>query len=274
MTPKRLYPHSSLMTDYGIESAAMTPDHSQPASTELNSDFPWDEFDSDWYYNHNYKLLHEEDLQILRIVRDFFATLDPSNQRNGIDVGSGTNLYPALAMLPLCQDITLYEHSASNVAWLRREIQSYSPSWDAFWKPLHTAPLYKSIDSPRETLAALAHVDKGNIFDLPESRWDIGTMFFAAESLSDAPAEFRAALRRFIASLRTGAPFAAAFMEDSLGYNTGTHRFPAVAISVNDVKNCLAAEVRNFDIHRIDLTEKPLRDGYGGMIVATGRANR
>lgn len=272
MAPKRLYPHSSSMTDDGIEFAAVTSDHPQRASTELNSDFPWDEFDSDWYYDHNYKVLREDDLRIIHIVRDFFATLDPSSQRDGIDVGSGTNLYPALTMLPLCRDITLYEYSASNVVWLRREVQCYSSTWDAFWKPLGTEPLYQSINSPRDAFAAVAHVEKGNIFDLPESRWDIGTMFFAAESLSDVPSEFRTALKRFIASLRTGAPFAAAFMENSLGYNIGTHRFPAVAISANDVENCLAADADDFDIHRIGLADKPIRDGYDGMILATGRA--
>ncbi|MGH3428022.1 MAG: SCO2525 family SAM-dependent methyltransferase, partial [Mycobacteriales bacterium] len=218
-----------------------------------------------------YKVLRDDDLQIIPAVRDFFATLDPSSRRSGIDVGSGPNLYPALTMLPLCREITLYEYSTSNVSWLRREIRSYSSSWDAFWKSLTVEPLYKSVDSPRETLAAVARVEQGSIFGLPESRWDIGTMFFAAESISATLSEFRAALRSFIASLRTGAPFTAAFMEDSLGYSVGARRFPAVAITAKDVEESLAAHTDDLEVHRVDLAKKPLRDGYGGMILATGR---
>jgi hypothetical protein len=272
MAPKRLRHDSPLVTGDGIQPAAPTTSPLLRAPTQLNSDFPWDEFDSDWYYNHNYKTLRDDDRQIIQTVRDFFVTLDPSNHRHGIDVGSGSNLYPALAMLPLCREITLYEYSASNIVWLQREIQSYSPSWDSFWQSLAIAPLYKAIDSPRTTLAAVARVERGNVFDLSRSQWDIGTMFFTAESISSTPAEFRAALRSFITSLRAGAPFAAAFMEKSVGYDVGPRRFPAVAVTVSDVENFLAANVEDFNIYRIGLTNKPLRDGYGGMILATGRA--
>jgi hypothetical protein len=96
-------------------------------------------------------------------------------------------------------------------------------------------------------------------------------MFFVAESFSTTLTEFRAALGSFVTSLRTGAPVAVAFMADSLGYNVGTHHFPAVAITANDVKNHLEADAEDLEVHQIDLTEKPLRDGYGGMILATGK---
>src|SRR4051794_28599246 len=111
-------------------------------------------------------------------MRDFFATLGLSGRAHGVDVGSGANLYPALAMLPFCDEVTLYEYSASNVEWLQREVQSYSLSWDAFWGLLAVEPRYKSIHSPRETVATVVCVERGSIFELPKSQWDIGTMFF------------------------------------------------------------------------------------------------
>ncbi|HKR49193.1 MAG TPA: SCO2525 family SAM-dependent methyltransferase [Pseudonocardiaceae bacterium] len=237
----------------------------------LNSDFPWDDFDSSWYYDHNYKVLRDDDRQIIEVVRDFFGTLDPSKRRSGIDVGSGPNIYPALTMLPLCDEIKLYEYSTSNVSWLEREIQSYSSSWDAFWELLTEEASYNSVDSPRRTLATRASVAQGSIFDLPESLWDIGTMFFTAESISPALEEFQIALGCFIRSLRPGAPFSAAFMENSLGYSVDSCRFPAVAVTVNDVENGLTGDTKDLEIHRIGLTENPLRAGYDGMIVATGR---
>lgn len=271
MAPRRLSRKSPLATGDGTQPAAPTSSPSREACTGPNSDFPWNEFDSSWYYDHNYKVLRDDDRWIVETIRDFFATLELSRHSNGIDVGSGTNLYPALAMLPLCDKVTLYEYSISNVEWLQRETQSYSSSWDAFWELLAIAPLYKSVDSPRETLAAVARVEEGSIFDLPESCWDIGTMFFTAESISSTLSQFRAALESFIRSLRTGAPFAAAFMENSVGYSVGTRRFPAFAITVNYVKNCLAGDTKDLKVSRIGLTNKPLRSGYNGMILATGR---
>lgn len=271
MVPKRLRGDAPLGADDGTQPATPTSIPAQPEFTGLNSEFPWDEFDSNQYYDHNYKVLRDDDQQIVEIIRDFFATLGLSSHRNGIDVGSGSNLYPALAMLPFCDEITLYEYSASNVSWLQREIRSYSPSWDDFWELLAKEPPYKLVDSPRERLAAVARIERSSIFDLPESRWDAGTMFFTAESISATRSEFRAALTRFIRSLRTGAPFAAAFMENSVGYTVGSRQFPAVAISENDVKSCLEGDVKGLAIHRIGLTHEPLRAGYDGMILATGR---
>lgn len=271
MAPRRLPRNPSLVAGDGNQPAALSSRPSRHAVTEFNSDFPWDDFDSSWYYDHNYKVLRDDDRQIVEVVRDFFATLDPSSHRHGIDVGSGTNIYPALTMLPLCDKITLCEYSTSNVSWLQREIRSYSSSWDGFWELLAKEPLYESVDSPRKMLAAKARVEPGSIFDLPESSWDIGTMFFTAESISPALAEFKTALGSFIRSLRPGAPFSAAFMENSLGYSVEARQFPAVAITANDVENGLVGDTKDLKIYRIGLTNNPLRTGYGGMILATGR---
>jgi hypothetical protein len=274
MSPKRLDRNAPVVVSGGTQPAATTSSPSQHEFPQLNSDFPWDEFNSSWYHDHNYKMLRDDDRQIIEIMRDFFAALDLPGHASGIDVGTGTNLYPALTMLPFCDKITLYEYSASNISWLQHEIleAEYSSSWDAFWKILTEEQRYKSIHSPRETLATVVHIESASIFDLPESRWDIGTMFFAAESISSTLSEFHTALRSFIRSLHTGAPFAAAFMENSQGYSVGTQRFPAVAITPGDVEDCLAGDTKDLQVHRIGLTDRPLRAGYGGMILATGRA--
>jgi hypothetical protein len=245
-----------------------------PEFAKLNSDFPWDDFDSQWYYDHNYKVLRDDDRQILETVRDFFAKTyltSPECHGHGLDVGSGTNLYPALSMLPFCDKITLCEYSASNVSWLEDEIQGNLPSWGSFWNLLARKSPYSSIASPWKMLANKTHVEKGSIFDLPKSAWDIGTMFFAAESISSEPAEFEAAMDSFVQSLRSGAPFAAAFMEGSRGYDVGTYWFPAVDVSVNDIEGSLRGKAKDVRTYRIGLTDKPLRAGYGGMILATGK---
>lgn len=274
MTKRRISHGASWGATGSTVSDALSSQSSPPTFLKHNSDFPWDDFDSNWYFDHNYKHLRDDDRQIVELVRDFLVRLDPPSHGHGIDVGAGVNLYPALTMLPFCDEITLYEYAASNVAWLEQEVQSYSPSWDPWWNLLIKKPHYKSICSPREELAAAVRVKRGSIFDLPESRWDIGTMFFVAESISSVLSEFHAALGSFVRSLRPGSPFAAAFMENSLGYDVGAHRFPAVAITKDDIQNYLAAEVEDLKIHRLGKTSSPLRDGYDGMILAIGRVRQ
>jgi hypothetical protein len=40
----------------------------------------------------------------------------------GVDAGSGTNLYPALLMLPWAEQILLTNYSEGNVRWLQGQI--------------------------------------------------------------------------------------------------------------------------------------------------------
>ena len=258
----------------------------------FNEDFPWDSFDSEWYHGLNYANLRSDDREILCIVRDFFAEAHaqdkPQVAWGGIDVGAGANLYPSLCMLPFCERIRLHEFSATNVAWLKKEIGGgFRSTWDPFWEALAEREAYAQVPDPRERLQRVADVRQDSVFALPDrdeggprdvfnglpSRaWDVGTMFFGAESMTTDIAEFRVAMRRFMHALRPGAPFAAAFMMDSKGYTVGEVEFPAVAIKEHDVTECLEGLAYGVEVQVTGL-EATLRKGYGGMIVATGRVS-
>jgi len=93
-----------------------------------------------------------------------------------------------------------------------------------------------------------------------------------AESITEDPAEFRAAVARFVGALKPGAPFAAAFMAGSDGYPVAGTRFPALPITSDDVRahfTALGAGELSVELLR---TEHRVRKGYAGMIVATGFA--
>lgn len=237
-----------------------------------NSDFVWDQFDSQAYFSTNYTQLRHDDLEIIGLIRDFLIAEDLPENSSGVDVGSGTNLYPALAMVPWCSKITLWEYSSSNVKWLRHQVKSYDESWDDFWETLtKTNDMYPKIHDPRRELAKRAEVHRGSIFELPAEEWDIGTMFFVAESLTEQMDEFRLAVRCFLRSLKPNGVFVAAFMEQSVGYEVGSHTFPAVSISRNDVEDTLSGLVDGSEIHRVEAGTKALRPGYSGMLLAMGR---
>lgn len=237
-----------------------------------NADFRWDEFDAVAYLNHNYVGMRDDDRALLEFTRDFFSSAGLGDSCDAGDVGAGTNLYPALAMLPWSKRITLVEHSARNQDWLDSEIHRYSDCWDPFWDLLRENVAYEDVTDPRAALASRAEVTKGSIFDLPRWQWDLGTMFFVAESISPRPEEFEAAVAAFVGTLRPGAPFAAAFMENSEGYDVGDLRFPAVKRTEDDVQSVFKGRAKDVRTERLGLDHNPVRAGYTGMIFASGWA--
>lgn len=220
----------------------------------------WDKFNPKQYHESNYKTLRDDDRQILTLTRDYFReVLSPA--RHGIDVGSGANLYPALALLPWCTDITLWEYGAQNVEWLVRETASYGPEWDSF-----ADILTPDVADSRASLAQRTAVVQGSIYALPTATWDVGTMFFVAESITDQRKEFERAVASFLGCLKPGSPFVAAFMTGSTGYQVGNEWFPAVNISTSDLGMLLADLGATGTVHDI---ESDLRPGHG-MVLVTG----
>jgi hypothetical protein len=241
-----------------------------------NAEFQWDSFDSEAYYSHNYDHLRKDDAQIIRIVSDYFQSHDRRSGRSAqlvkaIDVGSGTNLYPALTMLPYASEITLFEHAYTNREWLVDSLTHPQKSWkQEFWAEIaEDRPAYENIRNPLDTLATRARIERGNVFELAPAQYGMGTMFFVAESITARNDEFRRATRKFVDSLLPNAPFAAAFMSGSAGYYVAGLRFPACAIGEKDIRTCLEPAARIDDIRTVESND--LREGYCGMIVATGR---
>ncbi len=210
----------------------------------------------------------------------------PPDSWRGIDVGTGVNLYPALSMLPFCREITLYEHSDANIRWLqngRREgwRNSWADSYREFWQELvghggDTRPPYQRFAHPLDELTRRSRIVSGSLYDLApapgDDPWDIGTMFFVAESITRQKDEFTAGVDRFLTALAPGAPFVIAFMEHrTRGYHVGTEPFPSTDIGVNDVVSYLDGRVELEKPVHIGVGNEPLDDPYTGMIIAYGR---
>ena len=250
-----------------------------------NDDVEWEEFSPEAYWDHNYRYLREDDSQIIREVGAFFSDHFLRNNKpvaRGIDVGSGSNLYPALAMLPWCQNIELTDHSTANVDWLVEHISDSLQTplgewkWRNFWAQYrdHNSGYQTVVDARGKLFEATrGNIHEKSVFDLPVAVYDIGTMFFVAESMTSFENEFDKATACFLGSLRPGSPFAAAFMDSSEGYKVAGKDFPAVQeVTADLVKEVLhrqfgaIAEVKKIKVPPTD----PLRVGYDGMIIATG----
>jgi hypothetical protein len=240
-----------------------------PTQRPVNSEVEWDSFDPQAYVRHNYSALRADDREILRRTRDFFAGAELSGVRC-VDVGSGANLYPVLSLLPFAHRVDLCEWSASNVSWLRAQVDNYDELWDPYWQVCAEHPAYSALADPRVRLAQVGRVLKTSVFDLPTHTWSAGTMFFVACSISADRAESEHAIGRFLGALRPGSPFAVAFMLGSRGYHVGQRRFPAVELQRAEVVASIAAGAYDLDFHEVPPTP-PLRDGYLSMLLATGR---
>lgn len=246
--------------------------------TSLNGDVAWDDFNSREYNRRNYLFRHPDDEEILSLVRDHFSDhFRKSSGRvgSGIDVGAGPNLYPALAMLPWCDRVTLLERSLGNVRYLKEQRDSYEGMWDKFWDVLCKEEAYRALGvDPRVRFREAVDVREGDIFDLARGaeRWDLGTMFFVAESITESVDQFRLGVASFMTALKPGAPFAAAFMENSKGYYVDGRKFPATSVRKEDVGSALKGYADSANIYRLG-TPDDLREGYTGMIVAYGRRN-
>lgn len=225
----------------------------------------WAAFDAVEYRNQHYRYVRDDDYQIMGIARDFFTRAGVSGGR-ALDVGTGTNLYPAFSMMPFSRSLTLRELSPANLTWLEAQRPRFDDDWDAFWKVFLDSPAYRRTD-PRAKLAA-AKIQRGSVFTLPRERWDLGTMFFVACSISTETDAFLRAVDGFVGALRPDAPFVAAFMKNSRGYRVGDREFPAVPVEETHVHDCLAPLATGLRVIPV-ASDLPHADG---MIVATGRA--
>jgi len=240
-----------------------------------NANQPWDLFDSDAYLKQHYRTLAALDRLIMRQLGRFLESVCRGRtDLDGLDVGSGTNLYPSLAQVPFTKSITFWEHSASNVDWLQNMVKvggpSWGPQWQDFWAQLTESSAAYAGHDPEPALKERAQWPvQANVFDLPEARFDLATMFFVAESITGLTSEFELATQRFVRAVKPGGGFAAAFMEQSHGYQVGSRRFPAVNISERDIVRALRGVADDVKIHTFRPQEK-VRKGYRGALLATG----
>jgi hypothetical protein len=239
-----------------------------------NDAVAWSDFDADEYWRLNFAEVLPEDAEIIEYASKFLITAcEPGRFKTAVDVGAGTNLYPGLLMLPWVEHIVFTEHAESNIDWLGKHLAATSGEWEwqPFWNLVAHQPCYQNIEHPRRRLAAAHEVRALSIFDLPRRTWDLGSMFFVADGLTEDRAEFELAVRTFLGALVPGSPFLMAFMEGSTGYDVRGVRFPSVRLTLPSLEALLARlPVTGTSVLRTNNTIRALRPGYDAMLLVTG----
>jgi len=240
-----------------------------------NDAVAWSNFDADEYWKFNFASVLPEDKEIIEFASKFLITacVPPGRPKKAVDVGAGTNLYPGLLMLPWAESIDFTEYASDNIRWLNENLADTSGEWrwQPFWDLVARQPSYRDVKEPRRQLAAAHKVHSLSIFDLPPHTWDLGSMFFVADGMTDDPAEFEAGVRAFLGALKPRALFLMAFMEGSDGYDVHGVQFPSVRLTHQSLKELLARlPVVEHAVLRTDNTIRRLRPGYDAMLLATG----
>jgi hypothetical protein len=240
-----------------------------------NDAVEWSEFDADEYWKINYASVLPEDAEIIQSASKFLIEACGSrlSSKSAVDVGAGANLYPSLLMLPWAEHIVFTEYASSNIQWLSDNLADEPGEWQwqPFWDLVANLSCYRAVAEPRRRLAAVHEIRTLSIFDLPARTWDLGSMFFVADGMSDDEAEFEDAVRAFLGALVPESPFMMAFMEGSTGYDVHGVQFPAVKVTKDSLESLVAdLPVTGTTILRTDNTVRRLRPGYDAMLLVTG----
>lgn len=240
-----------------------------------NDEVPWSDFDAGVYWKHNYASVLPEDKEIIRCASDFLIRARAGKPKIlcAVDVGAGTNLYPALLMLPWIEHIVFTEYAPANIDWLAESLPDGPGewAWQPFWDLMSHLPGYRGVEQPRSELARSNEIRRLSVFDLPRYAWDLGSMFFVADGMSSEEAEFELAVRSFLDALTPGAPFMMAFMEGSAGYDVSGVRFPGVRVTPGSLNELLGRlPVVGTGLLRTDNSVRRLRPGYDAMLLVTG----
>ena len=232
--------------------------------------------DPEIYFAHYYEEPHPDDDVVLRIACEAIRESRPAGLLDCLDVGTGANLYPLFAALPRAARLTAWEYAKPNVDWLKKELAGggMRPQWRHFWQVVKGCyPSNAGLTTdPIAALRTRTTIHQGSIFDLPERSFDVATMFFCAEAVSDKKAEFDRACRCFARSVRAGGTLVAAFLLNSKSYVLGERRYAVMTLSEESLVQTFSTLATGLKLQKIGLVEKEVRSGYTGMALLTGES--
>ena len=126
-------------------------------------------------------------------------------------------------------------------------------------------------DTVDEALARV-HVRHGDAFALAGSDYDLASMHFVAESVTEDPDEFEEFCAAFVATVRPGGHLVAAFMENMSRYELGDgSRWPGTPVDGAIVARVFGPLTEDLRVSRIDADPGLPEYGYTGMVLMRGR---
>jgi hypothetical protein len=237
----------------------------------LNADVDWDQWPVEQYLAEIYAELHPIDAAVIDHHSAYYAALPAGSVARSLEFGAGPNLYPLMLAAGCSARIDALEPSAANLAYLRRQLaDGPDDHWNAFYARCRSGnPALP--ESLRDALSVV-RVVPGSGLDSPTGEYDLASMHFVAESVTESGAEFAALCRAFIGSVRPGGHLIAAFMEKMPSYSLGRGpQWPGFPVDADQVRQVFGPLTDELVIDRID--SDPTLPDYGdsGIVVLTAR---
>jgi hypothetical protein len=207
-----------------------------------------------------------------------------------VEFGAGPNLYPLMLAAAASRQIDAVEAGAANVEYLRRQLPapegnlSRTPERteghgtergpDANWRVFYAYCRRHNPALPATLPEALSRVRvvHGDIRDLPSGGYELASMNFVAESVTEDRRQFAELCERFIRSVRPGGHLLAAFMENMPSYRIGgSQSWPGCPVDRETVHATFAPHTTGLQVDRVE--DDPTLPEYGdtGMVVLTAQ---
>ena len=236
-----------------------------------NADLDWDRWPVPTYLAENYRELHASDDAVIVHHSAFYRGLAPGSVGRSVEIGTGPNLYPLLLASGASRHIDAVDAGAAGLAYLRAQLAGDpDPIWEPFWARCRALNAALPVTLP-EALARVRPV-QGDAFALAGADYDLASMHFVAESVTEDPDEFARFCAAFVATVRPGGLLVAAFMENMARYELGDgSRWPGLPVDSADVSRVFAPLTRDLRVERIDADPGLPEYGYTGMVLLTAR---
>ncbi|SED91182.1 methyltransferase [Streptomyces sp. TLI_105] len=185
-----------------------------------NRDADWNDWPVADYLAENYRRLHPCDIGVIRHHAAVYRRFAPGGLSRTLELGAGPNLYPLMLAGAASRGVDALEPSGASVRYLRGQL---AHGVDDSWRPFYD--LCRSLDPalPEDCAEALRRVRvvRGTVDDLVPGTYDLASMNFVAESVTEDFGEFTALCDAFVRAVRPGGTLLAAFMERMPSYRIG-----------------------------------------------------
>ncbi|MEV8585610.1 class I SAM-dependent methyltransferase [Streptomyces sp. NPDC051180] len=193
----------------------------EEARTRRNRDADWNAWPVADYLAENYRRLHPCDVGVIHHHSAVYRRYAPGALARTLELGAGPNLYPLMLAGAAARRVDALEPSAASVRYLRRQLAHGA---DVSWRPFYA--LCRSLDPalPASSAEALSRVRvlHGSADALTPGGYDLASMNFVAESVTEDFDEFTALCGTFVEAVRPGGRLLASFMERMPSYRIGT----------------------------------------------------
>ncbi|MFF1510330.1 class I SAM-dependent methyltransferase [Streptomyces sp. NPDC058326] len=236
-----------------------------------NRDADWNAWPVADYLAENYRRLHPCDIGVIRHHSALYRRCAPGSLARTLELGAGPNLYPLMLAGAASRRIDALEPGAANIRYLRRQLdEGPDDSWEPFYR------LCRSLDPalPASCAEALRTVQvvPGTAEDLTPGTYDLASMNFVAESVTEDFDEFTALCAAFVRAVRPGGLLLAAFMERMPSYRVGAGPvWPACPVDGTVLRTVFTPRTTGLRVTRLAKDRTLPEYGDTGILLLTAR---